>query len=206
MPAPPFIRWLSLALAAWLLPAAAWASMHTYRYDLVHSQILFSIDHDGYSRPFGRLHIVHGWLRFDDDDWSRSATVLDIDLGGVDMGDAKWNKAVCGHALLDCSRYRYAHFVSTSVIRKDATHGVLHGTLTMHGVSRPISIPFRVNRIARTIFGLHEVAGFSATASLDRTDFGINAFTHAIGHGVAIWLEIEAIRDDHLNTTSEASP
>ncbi len=107
-----------------------------YRYDTVHSQIVFSISHDGYSRPFGRLHIASGWLRFDPDDWSTAATELDIDLAGVDMGDADWNKAVCKPALLDCARNRYAHFVSSGVERKDDQHGVLHGQLTLRGVTR----------------------------------------------------------------------
>ena len=58
-------RWLLLLLA---IPSmAAFAGTHEYRYDTVHSQIVFSIDHDGYSRPFGRLHIARGWLRFDPD-------------------------------------------------------------------------------------------------------------------------------------------
>lgn len=193
-------RWLLLLLAA---PAiAARAATHTYRYDTVHSQIVFSIDHDGFSRPFGRLPIAHGWLRFDPDDWSRAATSLDIDLAGVDMGDAKWDAAVCGRALLDCRQYPDAHFVSRSVERIDASHGVLHGTLTLHGVSRPLDIPFRLNRVARTLYGLHSVAGFSATASLDRADFGIAAFPGSIGRQVSVWLELEAIRDDHAASAS----
>ncbi|MEW9572228.1 YceI family protein [Rhodanobacter sp. Si-c] len=200
-------RWLSLLLA---VPAmAAFAGTHEYRYDTVHSQIVFSIDHNGYSRPFGRLHIARGWLRLDPDDLSHAGTELDIDLAGVDMGDAGWNAAVCGHALLDCAQYREAHFVSRSVERTDSSHGVLHGTLTLHGVSRPLAIPFRLNRVARTLYGLHTVAGFSATASLDRTDFGITAFPDSIGHRVSVWMELEAIRDDHAPTsasTTKGSP
>lgn len=198
--------WLLFVLAALWMPATAFAATHAYRYDTVHSQIVFSIDHDGYSRPFGRLHIARGWLRFDPKDWSHAATVLDIDMGGVDMGDAKWNDAVCGGSLLDCTQHRYAHFVSTSVERKDATHGVLHGELTLHGVTRPVALPFTLNRLARTVFGMHMVAGFSATTSLDRTAFGITAFPNAIGHDVAVWLELEAIRDDHIDTTHGAKP
>lgn len=196
-------RWLLLLLA---VPAmAAFAGTHEYRYDTVHSQIVFSIDHDGYSRPFGRLHIARGWLRLDPDDLGHAGTELDIDLAGVDMGDAGWDKAVCGHALLDCAHYREAHFVSHSVERTDADHGVLHGTLTLHGVSRPLAIPFRLNRVARTLYGLHAVAGISATASLDRTDFGITAFPNSIGHQVSVWMELEAIRDDHASNDTPAT-
>jgi len=181
----------------WAQPAPAAAD--SYRYDTVHSQIVFSIDHDGFSRPLGRLHVARGSLRFDPNDWSRSSTELDIDMHSVDMGDAAWNEAACKASLLDCKAYPTAHFASTSVERKDATSGVLHGTLTLHGASQPLDIPFRVNRIGKTIYGLHTVAGFSATASLDRTQFGIDGFPNAIGHNVAIWLEIEGIRDSSNN-------
>jgi polyisoprenoid-binding protein YceI len=188
-------RWLS-CLAATLLPlASVHAAENTWRYDTVHSQVVFSISHNGYSRPFGRVHIATGWLRFDPGDWSDAATELDIDLQSLDMGDAEWTKAVCKKALLDCSGQRYAHFASTRVERIDAQHGVLHGQLSLRGVSRPVSIPFTFNRAGPTIFGLHDVAGFSATATLDRNDFGMHAYPGSIGEHVSVWLELEAIRD-----------
>ncbi|MGN6654231.1 MAG: YceI family protein [Rhodanobacter sp.] len=185
-------RW---SLAAMLLPLAAHAAADAWRYDTVHSQVVFSISHNGYSRPFGRLHIARGWLRFDPDDWSTAATELDVDLASLDMGDADWNKAVCKPALLDCARQRYAHFRSTGVTRTDDRHGVLHGELSLHGVTRPLDLVFTFNRAARTIYERHEVAGFSATASLDRNDFGITAFPNSIGAHVSVWLELEATRE-----------
>ncbi|WP_424681387.1 YceI family protein [Frateuria sp. YIM B11624] len=193
-----------LACAALLWPLAGHAKEHRYRYDTVHSQVLFSVSHDGYSRPFGRLHIAHGWLRFDPDDWTRAATELDIDLQSLDMGDADWNAAVLKPAFLDAAKARYAHFASTSVERKDERHGVLHGRLTLHGVTRDVDIPFTFNRDARTIFGLHTIAGFSATAMLDRTDFGITSNLGSIGRNISIWLEIEAIRDERTDARESA--
>ncbi len=180
--------------------------MASYRYDTVHSQILFSISHDGYSRPFGRLHIAKGWLRFDPHDWNTAATELDIDLAGVDMGDADWNAAVCKPALLDCARNRYAHFASTQVERKDDQHGVLHGVLTLHGTRQPLDIPFTFNRAARTIYGLHEVAGFSAAVMLDRDAFGITANANSIGQQVSVWLELEAVRDNDATPVPKENP
>lgn len=199
-------RILTLCLGGLLAPLAAHAAADSYRYDPVHSQVVFSIDHDGFSRPLGRLRIAQGSLRFDPDDWSQASTELDIDMSSLDLGDAAWNKAVCASSLLDCKAFPTAHFASTSVERKDATHGILHGTLTLHGVSQPIDIPFRVNRIGKTIYGLHTIAGFSATASLDRTAFGITAFPNAIGHDAAIWLELEGIRDSQTPDNSKEHP
>lgn len=188
----------ALALAAALAcGTAAHGAPATYRYDTTHSQIVFSIDHNGFSRPFGRLHVAKGWIRFDPDDWSGSATELDIDLASLDMGDAEWNKAVLGKSYLDGAGARYAHFVSTAVERKDDTNGVLRGKLTLRGTTREVELPFTVNRIGQTIYGLHTVAGFSARTTLDRNDFGITATPNSIGRTVTVWLELEAILDDN---------
>jgi polyisoprenoid-binding protein YceI len=185
-----------LAGLALAFAASAHAGTDTYRFDTVHSQVLFNITHDGYSRPWGRLHIARGWLRFDPDHWESAATELDIDLDSLDMGDADWNKAVLKRSLLDAAGHRYVHFVSTSVERTNDSHGVIHGQLTLRGVTKAVDVPFQFNRLARTIFGMHTVAGFSATAALDRRDFGITAFANSIGDQVLVRLEIEAIRDD----------
>ena len=196
--------WLFL-IAASVLPVAPLHAA-SYRYDTAHSQIIFSISHNGYSRSFGRLHIARGWLRFDPKDWSGAATELDIDMAGLDMGDADWSKAVCKTRLLDCEHYPLAHFVSTSVERKDEHRGVLHGQLSVRGVTVPVSLAFTFNRAAKTIYGLHSVAGFSATAELDRTRFGISANAGSIGQHVSVWLELEAIGDDTAAQSVKEKP
>ncbi|MGN6382626.1 MAG: YceI family protein [Dyella sp.] len=188
--------WIILAALALGAAAPARSGSESYRFDTVHSQVLFSITHDGYSRPWGRLHIARGWLRFDPDHWENSATELDIDLDSLDMGDADWNQAVLKPSLLDATGHRHAHFVSRSVERTDDSHGVIHGQLTLRGVTKAVDVPFQFNRLARTVYGLHTVAGFSATAALDRRDFGITAFANSIGDQVLVRMEIEAIRDD----------
>lgn len=189
-------RLLPALLCALAPLAPALAAPDTYHYDATHSQVLFSIDHNGFSRPFGRFHIANGWLRFDPDDWAQSATELDIDLASLDMGDAQWNAAVLKPAYLDAEKSRYAHFTSTSVERKDDTHGVLHGNLTLRGVTHTVDIAFTFNRHGTTIYGMHTVVGFSGTAMLNRDDYGITATPNSIGHGVSVWLELEAIEQD----------
>jgi polyisoprenoid-binding protein YceI len=182
----------------------AQAAESSYRYDTVHSQILFSIDHNGYSRPFGRLHIAKGVLHLDPANLSQASTELDIDLASLDMGDATWNAAVLKPDFLDSGKNRYAHFVSTGVEQKDANHGVLHGRLTLRGITKPVDINFTFNRAAKTIYGLHTVAGFSGNTILDRTDFGMTAFKGSIGQSVSVWLELEAIKDDDAGKANEA--
>ncbi|HVI56440.1 MAG TPA: YceI family protein [Luteibacter sp.] len=185
-----------------LVPAAASAEALSYRIDPVHSQLLFNVEHNGFSRSFGRLRITDGTVRFDRDDWSKSSVDATIDLASVDMGDAAWDKVVRGSDLLDADRGRTARYVSDSVEKKSDDEGVAHGRLTLRGVTLPLDIPFRVNRVGRTIYGLHTVAGFSAQVSIDRTAYGMTSNRNSIGTDVSVWLEIEAIRGGENTTTN----
>lgn len=189
----------SLALAG--MSFAACAATDSYHIDPVHSSVVFNVEHNGFSRSFGRLRVSDGTVRFNPDDWSQSSVDATIDLTSIDMGDAEWNKVVAGPNLLDADRARTAHYVSTSVEKRNADDGVIHGTLTLRGVSRPLDVPFRVNRVGTTIYGLHTVAGFSANVLIDRTLFGMTSNKNSIGTGVNVWLEIEAIRGSTADST-----
>jgi polyisoprenoid-binding protein YceI len=154
-----------LAAAALFFAGAVHAHPLDYRIDTVHSQVLFSADHDGYSNPVGRLAIARGWLRFDPDDWTASKVVADIDLASADLGDKGWNAAVTGHNFLDTAQFPVAHFESDAVTKTGDGTGTLEGRLTLRG------------------------------ATLDRTQFGMTAFPKAVGTQVTIRLEIEATLD-----------
>jgi polyisoprenoid-binding protein YceI len=185
----------SLAWVLLLVAGAAIAHPLDYRIDTVHSQVLFSADHDGYSNPVGRLAIARGWLRFDPDDWAASKVVADIDLASADLGDKDWNKAVTGSNFLDAAKFPTAHFESGAVAKTGEHTGTLDGKLTLRGVTLPVRVEFTVNRVGATLFGFETIAGFSGSAKLDRTRFGSTAFPKAIGTEVTIRLEIEATLD-----------
>jgi polyisoprenoid-binding protein YceI len=185
----------SLAWLLLLVAGAAIAHPLDYRIDTVHSQVLFSADHDGYSKPVGRLAIARGWLRFDPDDWGASKVVADIDLASADLGDKRWNASVTGHNFLDAAQFPTAHFESDAVTKTGEHSGTLDGKLTLRGVTLPVRVDFIVNRVGATLFGFETIAGFSGSAKLDRTQFGMTAFPKAIGTEVTIRLEIEAMLD-----------
>ncbi|TAN04481.1 MAG: polyisoprenoid-binding protein [Rhodanobacteraceae bacterium] len=188
-------RMSSLAWLLLLVAGTAIAHPLDYRIDTVHSQVLFSAGHDGYSNPVGRFAIARGWLRFDPDDWAASKVVADIDTASADLGDKGWDGAVTGRNFLDATKFPLAHFESVSVQKTGTQTGVIDGRLTLHGLTLPVQVDFTVNRVGMTLFGFETIAGFSGHATLDRTRFGMTAFPKAIGTQVAIRLEIEATLD-----------
>lgn len=186
---------LSTAFALLFCAGTATAAADLYRIDTVHTQILFSVSHNGFSDPVGRLPVARGWLLVDTDDFSSGKAELDIDLAGVDMGDADWDKAVRGSRLLDTEQGRYAHFASSSVDILNARQGMMHGKLRLRGKTVPVDVAFTLNRAGTTIFGMEKRIGFSARAQLDRRRFGITAFPGSIGQWVTLRLEVEGVAD-----------
>lgn len=199
---------MMFALVALAAPAAA-RTLY-FRIDPVHTQVLFSVDHDGYSHPVGRMRVAAGWLRLDEDDWSTAKVVADVDTASVDLGDKDWNDAVTGKRFLDAKEFPLAHFESTSIEAPSDNAGkknsVLHGNLTLRGVTREVAIPFAFNRAGASIFsGMQTLAGFSGHTTLDRMPFGMTAFPKAVGQQVEVRLEVEGILDQDAQKNYDAA-
>lgn len=195
----PLLFFLAAGSAAMCAPIA-WAAPQTYRFDPVHSQIVFSVEHQKFSNALGRLHVKEGWFRFDEDDWSHAQVDVVVDLASIDLGDAKWNDAARSGALLDTQRWPTARYASRSVERIDATHGIIHGDLAFRGETKPLDVAFTLNRIANDPYAFKRKAGFSATATLTRQDFGMTRYVDVVGAKVALRIEIEGIRDGDAAT------
>lgn len=173
------------------------AGAETWRFDPVHTQVVFFADHLGFSHGIGRIKVRDGWLRFDADEWSAAQVDVTLDIGSLDMGDAKWTQAVQSARFLDVARWPTARFVSTSVEKTDAGNGLVHGQLTLHGVSKPVTLAITFNRIGRDPYAFKTKAGFSARTILNRFDFGIERYREVVGSAVELRIEVEAIRDKH---------
>jgi polyisoprenoid-binding protein YceI len=192
----PFNSFCGLACAALLIaPTLSVAAAHDYRFDTVHTQVLLNVSHLNFSRSTGLLHVKSGALHFDRDDLSTASVDVLIDSTSIDMGDAGWNDKLRSHEFLASERYPTLHFVSTSVTKIDDKKAVVHGKLTLTGMTRAIDLNISFNREGIDPYSLKWTAGFSATASLKRSDFGMSRYLPDIGDTVDIRIEAEALRD-----------
>lgn len=191
----PRIHLLASALAL-LAVAPAWAAQpETYSLDPVHTRVLFAVEHAGFSHALGTVSGSTGTLVFDKDDWKSARLDVQVPVQRLDLGDAKWNSAVLATNLLDGAHHPQAHFVSTSVEPVDAEHAKVCGDLTLRGVTKPLCMDVSFNALKRhPLPPFHRTAGFSATATLSRADFGINAWKNVIGDRVELRIEAEAVR------------
>lgn len=181
-----------LALAAFTAAAAP----ARYELDPVHTRVLFAIDHAGFSKALGTVSGSTGTLVFDPDDWSGARLDVSVPIGHVDLGDPKWNQATLARNLLDGERFPEARFVSTRVEPQGPDHAKVVGELTLHGVTREVTLEVTLNALKRhPLPPFRRTAGFSATAMLRRSDFGIDAWKSMIGDTVELRIEAEAVRE-----------
>lgn len=187
-----------LALLVVLPPALAAERQdppQAWKLDPVHTRVLFAVSHAGFSHALGTVSGSDGGLRFDPQDWTGARLVVEVPLARLDLGNAGWNEAAQAANLLDVARFPTARFVSSTVTASDPSHAQVCGELTLHGVSRPLCLAVTVNAVERhPMPPFRLTAGFSATATLSRSDFGIDAWSSMIGDEVELRIEAEATR------------
>jgi polyisoprenoid-binding protein YceI len=157
------------------------------------SRVSFNLEHQGFIQLFGTLRVTQGTLTFDSDDWSKSRIDVTLPISSLDMGDAPWNAQIRGdEEWANLFKLPTISFRSTQLKRLDATHGTLKGDLTLAGVTRPVTLKLRVNKIGKNDVSDKPSVGFSATTTIRRSDFGVNAYPDLVGNDIAVQIQIEA--------------
>ncbi|KFL37003.1 YceI family protein [Arenimonas donghaensis] len=174
--------------------APAVAKIEAWRLDPVHTRVLFRVDHAGFSQALGVFPDVSGELHFDPDDWSGARLDVTVPLASLQIGDDSWRDKLLSGTWLDADAAATARFRSTRVQSAGDGQATVIGELTLKGHTREISLDVRLNKLARNPLTFRRTAGFSATASLDRRDFGMAEWPNVVGQRVQLEIQAEAVR------------
>jgi polyisoprenoid-binding protein YceI len=172
------------------IPAAA--APVTYTFDTTHSRVTFYVNHFGFSNSVGEFKLGDGTFTFDSDDWSKSKVDARIPVQSLELGDLKWNTHVLSPDFLESAKYPEITFVSKKVEKSDATHGKIYGDLTIKGVTKPATLDLIVNRVGEHPVRKTQAAGFTATTTVHRSEFGVAAYVPAVADDVVIRIEVES--------------
>jgi polyisoprenoid-binding protein YceI len=168
----------------------------TWTIDPVHSEVGFSVRHMMVSKVRGKFTKFGGELVTGDDVLASSVTA-EIDLASIETGAEQRDGHLRSPDFFDTENHPLMTYRSTG-IRQDGEDYIVDGELTLKGVTRSVPLKLELNGFGPDAYGGTR-AGFSASAEINRQDFGVN-WNAAMEHGgvvvsdkVAINLEIEAI-------------
>lgn len=182
------------ALVAALALVAGPAFATTYTLDPGHTQVVFSWNHFGFSNPTAQFGDVEGTLDYDAADLSKASVKVTIDLGSVNSNVEKLDEHLEKPDFFDAAKYPQATFTSTRV-EKGATPDTLKvtGDLNLHGVTRPVVLDVTVNKVGEHAMRKVPAAGFDATTTIKRSEWGIGKYAPAVSDDIRIRITTEAI-------------
>jgi polyisoprenoid-binding protein YceI len=173
------------------------AESETYMIDKVHSMANFKIRHL-FSKVSGTFSDVTGKIWVDRDNLVASRVQATINVYSVDTNHQKRDNHLMSGDFFDVKKWAIMRFESTAVEITGKDSGVMHGNLTLHGVTRSVKLPFKVLGFGPDPWGGYR-SGFEGSTVLKRSDFGMTWGVGergggAVGDEVEVTLLIEGIK------------
>ncbi len=158
-----------------------------------HAFVQFQIKHLGYSWLVGRFNTFNGEFSYDEAKPEASKVTVTIDTASIDSNHAERDKHLRNADFLDVEKFPQATFVSTGYKDLGDGKGELKGDLTLHGVTRPITIDVTHIGAGDDPWGGYR-RGFEGRTTLTLADYGIDYNLGPASKDVELWLGVEGIR------------
>ncbi len=167
-------------------------SADTFKIDPVHSSIVFSVTHLGVSDFYGRFNDVSGTVVLDEADPSKGSIDLTIPIESLDTHNGKRDQHLKSPDFFNAKQFPVMTFKSKKVEGSGDTLKA-SGDLTLHGVTKPLTLEIKRVRRAKGMEG--EIrAGGEAQFTIKRSDHGMNFMQGPLGDEVNIIVSLEGVK------------
>lgn len=195
-------RTAAFALALVIAPAAMAAPGPTtndpakvpagsYSLDKTHASLTAKINHLGFSNYTLRFKGLDSSFSYDPATLPATKMTVTVDVASIDTGDAKFDAELAGSGWLDAAKFPTMTFVSTNVIAGSGGKGQVVGDLTLHGVTKPVTLDVTFNGVGPGFVPGSTRLGFSASGKIKRSDFGVTKYTPIVGDDMTLLVEVE---------------
>lgn len=174
--------------------SVALAAPVTYEIDSNHTYPSFEADHmGGLSKWRGKINSTTGSVTLDKEGQSGKVEVT-MDMSSIDFGHEQLNTHAKSPDIFNVAEFPTAEYTGELVDWQDGAPTAVDGTLTLHGVSKPVRLDILSFKCQPHPQQGREVCGADARAEIDRADFGVD-FGRAFGFdmGVTLQIQIEAL-------------
>ena len=145
----------------------------SWNIDASHTHASFTVRHMMITNVRGEFRNITGTVEFDEKNPTRSSVDVKIDASTVNTRDEKRDGHLKSPDFFDVEKYPYIAFKSKRAETIDDNSGRLIGDLTLHGVTREVTLEVEYAGQAKSPWGTTS-AGFSARTKVNRKDFGLN--------------------------------
>ena len=184
-----------LALAVASQPLAVQAD--NYAVDPSHTSVIFGISHMGLSYTYGRFNKVAGTYVLDEANPAASSFQMTIQTASIDTNDTTRDGHLSGPDFFNAKEFPEIVFQSTEVKAEKNDKGEtiyqVAGDLTIHGVTRKVTLPLRLLKVGPGMQGEMR-SGFLCETRLARSEFGMTNMIPTIGDDVAVTISFEGVK------------
>jgi polyisoprenoid-binding protein YceI len=157
----------------------------TYAVDPLHTQVLFTVKHLGFSIYTGQFTQPTGTLVLDPKQPAADKLDISFPIDKAVTTVAHLNEHIASAEFFDAAKYPTARFVSTKVT-VSGTKATIAGTLTLHGVTRPVTLDARFIGAGTNPMDKKATIGFQATTTIKRSEFGVTFLNSMVSDSVPL--------------------
>ncbi|SDZ49233.1 Polyisoprenoid-binding protein YceI [Jannaschia faecimaris] len=186
----------TLATAALLVAAPAFAEPEVYVVDSSHAQTVFTYTHLGFSTTYGMFSGWEGEIQFDAENPANSSVEVSIPATSMFTGWEARDEHFSSADFLDVASNDIVRFVSTGIEVTGDDTAEITGDLTLGGVTKEVVLDAKLNQTGDHPQAQKPWIGFDATTTLLRSDFDAGAFAPFVSDEVEVMISIEAGKAD----------
>lgn len=168
----------------------------TYQLDPTHTDVLAQWTHFGFSQPSAHFGISDGTLVYDAADVTKSSVQVTMPITGIDSFVDKLDEHLASGDFFDAGKFPNATFKSTSVAAAGTNKLTVIGDLTIKDITKPVTLDVTLNGAGEHPMLKKQAIGFSATATIKRTDFGVGAYAPNVSDDVQLRITTEGTLAD----------
>jgi polyisoprenoid-binding protein YceI len=184
---------LCLALATLALGPTAAAAPETYEIDPVHSTIIFRTKHMNVSYVYGRFDDFSGKITVDDQNLANAKVEVTVKTQSVSTGNGARDDHLRSPDFFAAAQFPTITFASTGVKKTGDAYDVT-GNLTLHGVTKPVTVKMQKVGQGPGWQGKGALIGFEGTLDIKRSEFGMTTHVDAVSDEVRLIMAFEAKR------------
>lgn len=180
-----------------LIASVAHADAAVWKLDPSHTKVGFSVPHLVVSSVDGRFNESTASVKLDDADLTKSQVTVDINAASIDTGDKKRDDHLRSPEFFDTQKFPKLTFKSTKIAKSGAGYK-LTGDLTIHGVTKSVTLDATLSAPMKTPFG-NQARAAKVTGKVNRGDFGLKWNMPVETGGVLVGEEVT------INVTAEVT-